>query len=107
MIGNRFPVDPLGDLPVSGLFDSLLRLALNPGVANIPPLAGTREAQTAGQALIIRFSSHGFQKTRQQKCCYCFSFLFVESGLAGPLLVELFYRVQIHNPVVRGSAPAL
>ena len=36
-----------------------------------------------------------------------FSLLFVESGLTGPLLVELFYGVQLHNPVVRGSAPTL
>jgi hypothetical protein len=46
MIGNRFPVDPLGDLPVSGLFDSLLRLALNPGVANIPAGPDARSADS-------------------------------------------------------------
>ena len=41
------------------------------------------------------------------KAATVLSFVFVESGLTGPLLVELFYGVQIHNPVVRGSAPAL
>lgn len=66
-----------------------------------------RKAQTASQPLIILFSSHGFRKNQQQKGCYCFLFLYVGSGLTGPLLVKLFYRVQIHNPIVRGSAPAL
>ena len=47
------------------------------------------------------------EKPNDKKAATVFSFLFVESGLTGPLLVELFYGVQIHNPVVRGSAPAL
>ena len=47
------------------------------------------------------------EKPNDKKAATDFSFLFVESGLTGPLLVELFYGVQIHNPVVRGSAPAL
>jgi len=70
-------------------------------------VAQTRKAQTASQALIILFSLNGFRKNQQQKGCYCFSFVFAESGLTGPLLVKLFYGVQIHNPVARGSTPAL
>jgi hypothetical protein len=47
------------------------------------------------------------KKANDKKAATVSLFLFVESGLTGPLLVELFYGVQLHNPVVRGSAPAL
>jgi hypothetical protein len=47
------------------------------------------------------------EEPNNKKATTVFSFLFAESGLTEPLLVELFYGVQIHNPVVRGSAPAL
>jgi len=35
-VGDRLLVDPLGDFLVSGLFDCPSRLALNPGLTNIP-----------------------------------------------------------------------
>ena len=47
------------------------------------------------------------EKPNDKKAATVSLFLFVESGLTGPLLVKLFYGVQIHNPVARGSAPAL
>jgi len=47
------------------------------------------------------------EKPNNKKAAAVFSFVFVESGLTGPLLVKLFYGVQIHNPVARGSTPAL
>jgi hypothetical protein len=97
MIGNRLLVDLLGDFLVS---DCLSRLALNPCLANIPAGPDTKSADSA-QALIILFSPHGFRKSQQQKPGSVFSFLFVEFGLTGPLLVELFYGMQIHDPVAR------
>jgi hypothetical protein len=35
------------------------------------------------------------------------SFFTYPSGLTAPLRGKLFYRIQIHDPVARGSAPPL
>jgi hypothetical protein len=56
---------------------------------------------------LIYFRRRVLEKANNKKAAAVCSFPFVESGLTGPLLVELFYGVQIHNPVVCGAAPAL